>query len=241
MRRCSTRYISENVVYEIIWDENSNSSPGSTVRNPSPHGQGAILASHELAGAESLERRLSNALTRSRRASVQESRSRRSSWVPGHELSVQSIWANPKIARLFREPAPDRLPRSRSSKRTDVLPTLSTDSSQPSESMHDTGPINHVEFFPPLRSRANTNGSANVETISTTVTELTPSPMRSRFGSMVGISTHTKKRNSVTAEAYHKDGWRKSMNFGGRRASEGQKRVMAADDESVPLLGSNFE
>ena len=224
-------------MYEIIWDENWNSSPSSAGGNPSPHGQGSILASRELAGVETLERRLSNALTRSRRASVQDSRRRRTSWVTGYDLSVQSIWTNPKIARLFREPASDRLPRSRSSKGTDKMPALPADKNR---LMQAVGPelLDHVEFFPPLRSRANTNGSIDVDKSSPTVADFGPSPTRNRFGSMVGISTHTKKRNSTSTVTHYKEGWRKSMNVGGRRASEGQKRAMASDDERVPLLDS---
>ncbi|KAJ9609975.1 hypothetical protein H2200_006305 [Cladophialophora chaetospira] len=241
MRRCSTRYISDNIVYEIIWDENSNSSPSSEGGNPSPPGRGAIVPSRELAGAEPLERRLSNALTRSRRTSVQEGMSRRTSWVPGLELSVQNIWTNPKIARLFREPASDRLPYSKSSKRTNMVPALPTDSEWPSQCILEDEPeqrvsVDHVEFFPPLRSRANTHGSGEPEVKSILAADLVHGHARSRFGSMVGASSHIPKRQSMSAVRHDKLGWRKSISFGGRRASEGQKRVISSEEESVPLL-----
>ncbi|EXJ58174.1 hypothetical protein A1O7_05599 [Cladophialophora yegresii CBS 114405] len=160
MRRCSTRYISENAVYEIIWDENLSSSASSEGGNPSPRGRGSSLQTRGLAGTETLERRLSNALSRTERASTDEGRSRRTSYVPGMELSLQSIWTNPKIARLFREPASERLPRSKSSTKTsNVFASLSTDVGS-SQALSRSFP-NRVEFFPSFRSRANTNGGGH--------------------------------------------------------------------------------
>ena len=262
MRRCSTRYITENGVYEIIWDENWPSSSGSEGGDRSPHGRGSILQSRELAGVDSLERRLSNALSRSRRASVQvnHSGSRKTSYVPGTETSLQSIWANPKIARLFREPASERVPRSKSSKKAsktiEVMPPLlaneDLDHDIDGEGSKQRASPNHVEFFPPLRSRANTNGNKSPGHVSPEVVQDTPSkPERpepavtslvqddsrprspsSRFGSMLGISSH--ERRSISDQHGQR---RRRVKVGGRRASDGERRAKASDDETVPLLG----
>ncbi|KIW66654.1 hypothetical protein PV04_05965 [Phialophora macrospora] len=255
IRRCSTRYISEDVVYEVIWDENMSSSASSEGGDPSPRGSGAILQSRELAGTETLERRLSNALSRSRRASTDESRSRRTSYVPSMELSLQSIWTNPKIARLFREPASERLPRSKSSTRTsNMFPSLSTDAG--SSPAHTRPFPERVEFFPPLRSPANTNGSGpGVDlTVGTAHDGLQRDTQMgrvasiqaqgdsqlgaegSRFSSMVGVSSHAKRRSTSD----HHEQRHRSLYIDGRRASEGRRRAKQPDDETLLLLGGSL-
>ncbi|ETI22852.1 hypothetical protein G647_06929 [Cladophialophora carrionii CBS 160.54] len=256
MRRCSTRYISENVVYEIIWDENLSSSASSEDGNPSPGGRGSSLQSRELGGTDTLERRLSNALSRPGRASTDESRSRRTSYVPGVELSLHSIWTNPKIARLFREPASERLPRSKSSTKTsDVFPSLSTEAG--SSQVHTTSFPDRVEFFPSYRSRASTNGNgpggdltfgpapddlqgdiqADQNAFSEAQEDVQLGAAGSRFGSMIGVSSHAKRRRTSD----HHEQRHRSVNIGGRRASEGRRLAKASDDETLPLLGGTVD
>ncbi|KIY00685.1 uncharacterized protein Z520_03350 [Fonsecaea multimorphosa CBS 102226] len=161
VRRYSTRYVSDNGVYEIIWDENCSLS-SSDGELPSPNGQASLVQNRDLIGAETLERRLSKALSQSRRDSLQEDWRNKPSYVPSSTLSMQSIWTNPKIARLFREPVSGSLPHSKNFKYVKMAPSSSTDVNVGVDLKRGalTGAsTNGVEFFPPLRSRANTNGS----------------------------------------------------------------------------------
>ena len=256
VRRCSTRYISESTVYEIIWDENWSSSSSSAGGMPSPYGRGSIMQTREFAGPDKLEERLSNVLSHSRQASVQESRSRGTSWLPGMESSLQSIWTNPKIARLFREPAFDEVPRSRSSKRDNLGSPVATDvdfeHATQRKRLVQEALCEHVEFFPPLRSRASTSGDKSLENGASGAAQVLLAPyeqqkytatnpvwedaprksVMSFYGSMIGSSSHSKRR-SVSD---HPEQWRRRMKSDGRRASEGVKRAGAFDDETVPLL-----
>ncbi|EXJ68926.1 uncharacterized protein A1O5_07858 [Cladophialophora psammophila CBS 110553] len=254
IRRCSTLYVSDSAVYEIIWDENCSSS-NSEGEDPSPPGQASLFQSRDLVGAETLERRLSKVLSQSRRDSLQEGSRRKISYVPSSELSVQSIWTNPKIARLFREPASGSLPRSKSSKSSKMMVTSSTDMDLDlalADGHKKGAATDGVEIFPPLRSRANTNGRGNFESPSSTggpdswsaIEPLKPvarDPLeqgsgsdiaRSRYGVMIGISSHMKRR-SVSAEGQPQSQRARSIKSRSRRSSEGK----ASDDETIPLLG----
>ena len=236
IRRCSTRYMSDNTTYEVIWDENWSSSTSSAGSIRDAHGRGSMLQNRNLTGKETLERRLSSALTRSRRESEPNDEDRKTSYQPVTEFSVQSLWNNPKVARLFREPDSERLPRSKFSKRTSITPFALSRRDLKHNTLPDgsdqTKTADHVEFFPPLRSRANTNGSQSLDDLSTTTWRgnsrtvggadsdssaelLGPKPGRSRYGSMVGISSGTKRRN-LCADTYQHH---RSVKTGGRRAS----------------------
>ena len=253
MRRCSTRYVSENVTYEVIWDENWSSSTSSAGGIASPHGRGSILQSRDLAGSETLERRLSNALTRSRRQSLQHAPSRKTSYVPGRKSSVHNIWTNTNMARLFGEPSSERVPGPKSLKKSKIMP-FSLAGADDNHSMLAEGSkqlkfADRVEFFPPIRSRANTNARHKLDDFWTTMQRngstasmyadqhasssseqvYGPRTTRSRYGSMVGISSRAKRR-SVSAEAHQ-------QNMGSRRASSGRIQGKEADDDTVPLLG----
>lgn len=241
IRRCSTRYVSENAVYEIIWDENWSSSESSGSQ-PGSHGRGSILQSRELAGADSLERRLSNALDRSQHASFRESKSRRTSHILGHEFSTQSIWTNPKIAGLSRELPSEGPPHSWFPSRQNTARALPDSTLE--EEVEQAESTDHFEFFPPLGSHGNTNGvepsmgSGAAEASEPCQEDLKHPMSRSRYGSNVGISSHTKRKSMSTAS--HGQGCRRqSTKIRSRRASEINRRANASDDESVPLLRSD--
>ncbi|OAP60062.1 hypothetical protein AYL99_05064 [Fonsecaea erecta] len=250
VRRCSTRYVSDNVVYEIIWDENCSLS-SSDGELPSPPGQASLLQSRDLIGPETLERRLSKALSQSRRASHQEDWRNKSSYVPDSTLSTHGVWNNPKIIRLLREPASRNLPHSRAFKRGKMRLSSSTDVEVDEGSKRralEEASTNGVEFFPPLRSRANTNGSGKAKApwfinIWGTAERLGPLPFdlleegsglevaRSRYGSMIGVSSHSKRR-TASAEGHLQSSRTRSTKSHSRRASESR----ASDDETRPLL-----
>ncbi|KAH0837021.1 hypothetical protein FOPE_04759 [Fonsecaea pedrosoi] len=253
IRRCSTRYISNNVVYEIIWDENSTSS-SSDGELPNVYGQASLFQSQDLTKTETLERRLSKTLSQSRRESLQGEWRNKNSHAASNVLSMQSLWTNPKISRLFREPASRNLGQSLASKRGEMFPSSLTDVNVDVD-LKLGAPIgastNGVEFFPPLQSRANTNGSDNLlspwtagfKDIWGAVGRRDPIPCnpfeegsgseveRSRCGSMIGISSRTKRR-TASAEGHLQRHWTRSLQSCSRGASESRR----SDDEMLPLL-----
>jgi hypothetical protein len=160
-RRCSTRYVSDDVTYEIIWDENA-SSANSDNAIPSPADTASPPNGTNDNGTEDLEGRLSKVLSQSRRGSSSAQRSRRTSYWPGSETFSQGLLpllASPKLARLTREAALRSLPRSKAAKATERMSLMASYADVTQQVLLDPlareGGDENVQFFPPLSSRAN--------------------------------------------------------------------------------------
>ncbi|KAL2443678.1 hypothetical protein ABEF95_009895 [Exophiala dermatitidis] len=260
-RRCSTRYFSDDEMYEIIWDQTSSSS-ASEGAAPTPPSREWDYGSRGAGGTEALERRLSNILTRSRRTSVQAETSRRGSWWPGSEAMYAQgflplLESSPKLARLAREAAFRNLPRSKASNTTLNAATLPLAVSQQVmvEATEPRRDNEGVEFFPPLRSRSNTAGSATLrdpfykahdETTDESRDQLglafpgslsatgTWNRRRSSYGGMIGASRHVKRR-SISAGPYLVE-TRTMEYFEDGEESQHGHFAHGPDDDAVPLL-----
>ncbi|KIW55959.1 hypothetical protein PV05_04663 [Exophiala xenobiotica] len=227
MRRCSIKYVSEDVMYEVIWDENS-STPSSEDAGPSPAERDIGVHGNYPEDSETLERRLSKVLTQSRRPSTSAQMSRRTSYWPGSETFAHGIlplMTSPKLAKIAREAAFRSLPRSKGSRKAEVMTPLASSIDVEQQQllldplMNEAGKVN-VQYFPPL---PDPEGSTEVTThvgLSLDADRdptnsinlagdpfpgasgeegLASPPARSRYGSMVGVSSH-QKRLSLPAD-----------------------------------------
>ncbi|KAK5197147.1 hypothetical protein LTR99_000493 [Exophiala xenobiotica] len=226
MRRCSTKYVCGDVVYEVIWDENS-STPSSESAGPSPVERDIGIQGNYSDDAETLERRLSKVLTQSRRPSTSAQMSRRTSYWPGSETFAQGLlplMTSPKLAKIAREAAFRSLPRSKGSRKAEVMTPLATSIDVEQQLLLDpltneAGKVN-VQYFPPLAGPDSSTEATRSTSLSLDVDrdtthainlagdpfsgapdeEVLPSPKgRSRYGSMVGVSSH-RKRLSLPAD-----------------------------------------
>ena len=174
-RRCSTRFISAGVVYEVIWDENG-SSVSSESLNSQPVSETDAHPSerrHSVA-VETLESQLFRSVAQSRRHSLAAlaQASRRTSDASDNPLSssigkfgisrrksVGDILAF-HLARPVQDFFFSHLPRSSRSKSiTQTEHVSSTIPTVPEEAPRDGcgQPSGSIEFFPPPRSRATTD------------------------------------------------------------------------------------
>ncbi|KAI1619029.1 hypothetical protein EDD37DRAFT_295367 [Exophiala viscosa] len=251
VRRCSTKYISDDGMHEIIWDENSTSaSPASVIAETVGEAQMGEQHSNDT-GA--LQRRLSEVLTQSRRGSSSVQLDRRTSYWPGSENLSQALLPlinnSPKLAKMAREAAFRSLPRSKASRQAEsvnapVTP-LFLDRQHLLVAEEAAAADGDIQYFPPLAGVENPHTrSASIISDNEAGSPLSGSPgegevsveprPRSRLGSMVGISRH-QKRLSFPADTVstNKVESRSIAQAGKSRAS----RKMSGDDK-LPLLES---
>lgn len=261
IRRCSTRYISDDGVYEIIWDEESSSPERVTPR----HENEFVLDGRPVEGAESLEQRLSNVLSHSRRSSVLAPASRRKSYWPGSDTLSQGLLlpsTRSKLARLAREAAFRSLPRSKASKKREMMNPMATQIRVTQQHLVDPlvqeGEVENGELSPPLSSRRSEDEIQNDDNIllepseeSTIPEEQTdnhlprslgikwrPEIGRSSHGSLMGIGGH-QKRVSLLADGPSNGPMIPGIRVG-KKAKEGSRRhSKLSDDETLPLLGTD--
>ncbi|EXJ90346.1 hypothetical protein A1O1_03445 [Capronia coronata CBS 617.96] len=264
VRRCSTRYISDDGMHEIIWDPNSSTTTSEGAA-PTPQSREWALASRDHGETESLERRLSRVLMQSRRASVQGEASRRGSYWPGSEMryaqGLFDLLDSPKLARLAQETAFRSLPRSKGSRMT-LAPVTAEMNITQQMVIDPQGPQAEdggVEFFPPLRSRSNTTGSRElhdtfpgwhaqggeasehpgmaVQDSSDDKTGWSWGRRRSSYGGMIGLGRHAKRRSISAGPQLCKTTIEEGIG-----AVEGSQyrfhESELADDDTVPLLGA---
>lgn len=260
VRRCSTRYISDDGVYEIIWDQNSSTAISEGAA-PSPQSTEWTLGRRESGQTETLERRLSQVLSQSRRTSVQEVASRRGSYWPGSETmytqGLLDLFESPKLARLAQQTAFRTLPRSKASKMTLNPAVAYFDVTQEAvvEPAGERAKDEVLQFFPPLRSRSNTAESTKLHDtfptwgeserqvykhLDTAISGRSSakggwSRRKSSYGRMIGISNHAKRRSiSAGPHVY------KTRAEGDGDRDEGiPYRFLQGElsEDTVPLLG----
>ncbi|EXJ80788.1 hypothetical protein A1O3_07072 [Capronia epimyces CBS 606.96] len=258
-RRCSTRYISDDGVYEIIWDQ-SGSTTTSEGAAPSPQSREWALGRRGSGDTEPVERRLSRALIQSRRTSLQGAASRRGSYWPTSETTyaqgLLDLFDSPKLARLARETAFRNLPRSRASKTTLAPEIARMDITQQMvvEPLGQQEEDQVVDFFPPFQSRLSMAGSTKLhdpfprwaergqEAHEHLCTPVPGSPggeaawsRRSSYGSMIGISRHIKRR-SVSAGPHSYLNVSEGCDAGNRSSCRSYGKGL--DDDTAPLLGA---
>ena len=171
MRRCSTKYITRDQVYEVIWDENLSDSSGSTT-GPAVDPEGRPANRRRSVAMGLLEMQLHKAEAQSHRQSqiIQEQeQDRKSSCVPEYERqrqgSLQSI-LRLKLSRFVTAEATLKdVPRSKASRlgKAKSPATSSNISNTIPEDFPEHPEFEQtacsMEFFPPLRSRATTTTS----------------------------------------------------------------------------------
>ncbi|KAK4936704.1 hypothetical protein LTR10_022491 [Elasticomyces elasticus] len=248
VRRCSTQYISDDGVHEIIWDENSSSaSPESVIAETVGEAHMGEQTSND---TETLQRRLSEVLTQSRRGSSSVQLDSRTSYWPGSENLSQALLPlvknSPKLAKMAREAAFRSLPRSKASQQADLVELLASPLNLDQQHLlvsEEAAADVDIQYIPPLVGVPNSRTrNASMVSHNEAGSPFSGSPRESevlvetrpsrRLGSMVGISRH-QKRLSFPADAVSADkGETRSVPPGAKsRAS----RKMSVDDK-VPLL-----
>ncbi|KIW19531.1 hypothetical protein PV08_00103 [Exophiala spinifera] len=212
MRRCSTRYVSNNIVYEIIWGEDGYNAiskdciPSSVGRDTGVEGEVSV-------DTGPLKRRLSKVLTQSTSSSALQT-SRRTSWWPGSETfpGLLPLMESPKLAKIAREVAFRDLPQSQSSKKPVIPSTLATDLDGDQQLFVEPTTTQAGNIFPPSNKDQNeidpllnlaeepdgaltVSGSSNWSVRGDEASLITGP--RSRFGSMVGASSHQKRPQTL--------------------------------------------
>jgi hypothetical protein len=242
VRRCSTRYTSGSAVFEVIWDENWDTSSNSSGNPPTPHGHGSILQARDLSGSETAERRLSKTLSSSRRQSEESQEpSRRPSLLPILDVFESDLWNNADFTRLFREPRIGRLSYSKPTKRLVSSPASikGLDRESHAKTHERQRQSSAVEFFPPLRPCSSATSAHQNQICPRQLeapnqeTSVVVSASVGRRGSLVGISGHARRQSAAVEEL--KVSIRNASR--GKRACEYRNRgKRPMDEERAPLL-----
>ena len=250
-RRCSTKFISAGSVFEVIWDENGQSS--SSAGGTPPSAPKTVIDNRRRSVAvEQLETQLFKAVAQSRRKSLAANQQlSRSSSIASQVPRPRGQTVRELLAFNFSQPTSDGLfdfrPKSRSPSKavTPIKPSLRA--TIPDDEQVPLG----VEFFPPLRSRA-TTGTSKVSskhavddaafqpTLSGRDTPKDSVVRRpSGMGNMIGASAHMRKKSAEPNDwlARH---YSNAMNAVSRRSSAfiHPRPKGIVEDETVPLLGT---
>lgn len=245
-RRCSTRYVTVDSNFEVIWDENDSSTTTQESSRPS-------LAS---------ERRTSIAVKKLEAQLAQSPKDM--TWFSGQTWERSGI-SSPSSADKFFEQAltPEKLahllprlthvsplrdlPRSKSGRKepTSVYNMASEALNCQVMSSHTPrASVQGSDCFPPLRTRGiseaktddwtgDKSGHKTQRQQSMTMTAPLCLP-RSRVGSMVGSSSHTRRRSSAGSSALRHRGF-----AGKRRASKLDEGIRGRQiEDETPLLGT---
>jgi hypothetical protein len=261
VRRCSTRYISNGLVYEVIWDENGSST---STESPPSQPEPVPAGRRRSVAFEQLEYQLSKADEESRRQSQasQETLSRKST-VAGDRPKTRSgslaEFLNFKLNLLANDGALQNLPRSksfRSARMASLGPRVvsAVPEEPPGLDMKDIS--RGLEFFPPLRSRATTGLSTSSSkgvilspeeaalAQSTTSTGYIASRTFSQsevLGSLVGVSSHTRRKSTAMDDDWITRQHTNAMNRVSSRRSSAMippRTRNIVEDDTVPLLSS---
>lgn len=162
VRRCSTRFVSDNSVYEILWDEDSSSTSSEALTVPKIARHSSSM-SRRSSAVDGLQFQLSRASTR--RGSLQVPMTGGGSGFYDDENLSQSRFpgvGNSPSARFVNGKGFHNLPRSTASQAMQLKSCVNQsqeDGVSERQQAHSNG--NQVELFPPLGSRASTRKSRN--------------------------------------------------------------------------------
>lgn len=154
LRRCSTRYITEGSIYEVIWDENDTPSVSSS-STPRQSQHSYIPNRRQSAAVIQLETQLFKSAAQSRRTSaVFEYEPAASGLNSSRRKSFQSM-LNSSFSRLINESALRNLPRSRAAKapKRSIPAVPEENAAYAAVDGYDSSIVHgKVDFFPPLKS-----------------------------------------------------------------------------------------
>lgn len=243
-RRCSTRYVSGTSIYEVIWDENDSPSNSSDY---SPNADSKRTATQDSsanrrqsAAVDKLETQLFRAIAQSRR----ESHIPHDDDYTLRKNSFQSLIST-NFSRLFNERSLQNLPRSKASRIFNKvnLTSVSTNEAiqQTFEDESQIPPRDDIEFFPPLQNHGSSGASSSSTKRALEKIDRRASlgVGRPRMGSMLGASSHVRRRSLRDDDQYK----RKSSTYSNRRRSSGFVLSGATVyEETRPLLhGTTWE
>ena len=269
-RRCSTRFITAGSVYEVIWDEDGSSTSFESPPLPpqvEPEPESNSTERRRSVAVDNLEWQLLKAVAQSRRESV--AAQVQASVVPaqgGYHSGVRQQSLGELLTFKFAQQATDafahHIPFSNGPKRTSGASHRCM--VVPEEGVGYTQSPCPIESFPPLWSRAASNGSGGHSSVAAHVSGITSasastssrpsksggnsSPDKdnrrlasqsSGLGNMVGVSAHMRRRSTVPDDWY---GRRRSNAMNGlasRRSSAFQAKNKAygdPQDDTVPLI-----
>jgi hypothetical protein len=245
LRRCSTKFITAESIYEVIWDEHANSSTASDSSHspPEPNSE----ARRRSVAVEQLQTQLSKAVARSRRESLasQPSRSRRQSLA---DLFSFKFSRNSNDGRL------QNFPRSKSSTNAKLNAPVHPMINVVLEGVSSSSCL--IEFFPPLRSRATMGASKccskysvdrtalNPPSTSSVIPPKEPAPCNDSqaggLGSMVGVSTHMRRGTQAIQDDWFVRSRSNAINAVSRRSSAATypRTRTVVEDDMMPLLSN---
>lgn len=256
-RRCSARYISGETNYEVIWDDNDSLTSTQDSSGPSVPDRRMSMA------VVKLESQLARSDTSSRRPSDKSmGSSTRASLSSAKQKYAQALTPD-KLEQLFprllHKAGMGDLPRSRTGrKRRSTVCSITVDEPEQQTLAGNGGrkaSTFTIDFFPPLSNTTSRRTSAAMSPsrlpgaaspCTTRVshsgkdadTTLSASPPKRRpgLGSMVGSSSHIRRRSS----AMHDVAWRRESTTKQLARSKGERvsKEQARDSDTAPLLGS---
>lgn len=245
-RRCSTKYVTRDSCFEIIWDENDSSSTTRESSRPS-----LTSDRRPSLAATKLEAQLAQNLQTIRRFSVQSgsSSSTDSQSSVGNFLErvITPEKLNSLFPKLLRDTALRNLPRSRGGghERENVCNVATLETSCQVMKDDGEGPrMKSVALFPPLHSHRTSNLNDEIGQKLADMSQSDNQVLRrasasagspqGRLGSMIGSSSHTRRQSSVGIGAK----WQRGLKNKKRHSiADGSAMYGEIDDaDSTPLL-----
>lgn len=204
-RRCSTKYVTGDTSFEVIWDENdgSTTTPDSSPPSATPIRRPSMAA-------VKLEAQLASISQSSRRPSDQSRKSSRTNSQGSVNMFLEQVMTPKKLSSLFprllHESSLRNLPRSRGGSRGDRTNSdLDPDSQVTIDERRKLSQAPAIDFFPPLPTRRSSKGKdAARRRSSAQQADVQPCRRMSaapaspawRTGAMVGSSSHSRRRSS---------------------------------------------
>lgn len=243
-RRCSARYVAGTTSYEVIWDENDSLTASQSSSRPSVTDRRASLA------VMKLEQQLARSDPSTRRPSA-ESAVSSSSAKQKYAQALTPDKLDQIFPRLLHKTGLRDLPRSRTGgERRDTICSITVDEPEQEILVDDQGrkaSAFTIDFFPPLSctisrrtsmvpSPGNLSRSMSVQgERASLVSNSPPTKQRARLGSMVGASSHARRRSLAFIDnaSRRESIFEKLGGWSGEHTSKKQER----DSDTTPLLG----
>ena len=244
-RRCSAKYVAGDTSYEVIWDENDSLSSTQASSPPSVADRRASVAvmklEAQLARSEPSTRRPSGGSSKSASSALQ---------IYAQALTPDKL--NQVIPRLLHSAGLQNLPKSRTGRqRRDTVCSIIVDEPERQTLFEDKSrkaSTFSIDFFPPLSST--TSRRASVLPSPGDFSELLnggrrrtsstsngpPTKHSSRLGSMVGASSHARRRSSAFVDNTARR--ESTLKKPGRKSSGRVSKVQEREFDTTPLLDS---
>lgn len=243
-RRCSARYVAGDSSYEVIWDENDSLTASQGSSRPSVTDRRASLA------VMKLEAQLARSDPSTRRPSA-ESADSSSSAKQKYAQALTPDKLDQIFPRLIHKTGLRDLPKSCTGrKRRDTVCSITVNEPEQQMLVDNDGrkaSAFTIDFFPPLSCTTSRRTSMipspgdlsqpmSVQgNRASPTSDSPPTKQRARLGSMVGASSHARRRSS----AFVDNAWRREsiMKKLDGRSGEHISKKQERDSDTTPLLG----